>query len=97
MSLNAYNRIDDSDYQREDQIQLNNTIKMVNRTIIKFNENNAVATPWMTRLIHRRHRNTHMNSYHRLQTDGCHLSPEIRLAWAKALKHAIVNNMVNLQ
>lgn len=97
MSLNTYNRIDDNDYQRDDQIQLNNTIKMVNRTIVKFNETNAVATPWMTRLIHRRHRNTFMNSYHRLQIDGCHLSPEIRLAWAKALKHAIVNNMINLR
>lgn len=97
MSLNSYNRIDDVTYQHDDQVQLNITIKLVNRVIIKFNETNEVVTPWMTRLIHRRHRNTFMNSYHRLRIDGCHLSPEIRLDWAKALKNAIMKNIVDLK
>lgn len=96
MSLSTYNHSNDDYYQREDQIQLNITIKQVNQIIVKFNEQSSVATPWMTRLVHRRHRNTFMNSYHRLLSDGCHLSPEIRLSWAKALKRAIVNNMKDL-
>lgn len=92
MSLSMYNRFDQDKYLGNLQSILNTSIKLINREIVKKNENNAVSTPWLNRLVHRRHRKTYMNSYHRLQVDGCHLSPEVKEAWAKALKNAIINN-----
>lgn len=95
MSLKTYNHVFDANDLHDDQVILNDTIKLVNRSIVRYNESNSVATPWMTRLVHRRHRNMFMHSYHRLQSDGCHLSAEIRASWAKALKRAIINNMMD--
>lgn len=95
MSLKRYNHNMDVFNHSDDELLLNNTVKLVNRAIVRINEANSVATPWMSRVIHRRHRKSFMNSYHRLSEDGCHLSPEIRLSWASALKCAIINNMAD--
>lgn len=95
MSLKIYNHNMDVSYPSDHQLLLNNRVKLVNRAIVRINEANSVATPWMSRVIHRRHRKSYMNSYHRLSQDGCHLSPDIRLSWASALKRAIINNMAD--
>lgn len=94
MNLCTYNRCTETRYRDNLQGILNTTIKLVNKEIFKVNESNSVATPWLTRIVHRRHRKSYMNSYHRLQPDGCHLSPEILNHWALALKKAIINNMI---
>lgn len=96
MSLCTYNRCYETPHRKNVQNILNSTVRLVNKEIIKWNERNSVSTPWLGKLVHRRHRNTFMNSYHRLQADGCHLTPEICKSWAVALKTAITNNMVTI-
>lgn len=73
-----YNKHSQDNRAGNPQSILNASIKLINREIVKRNEKNAVATTWLNRLVHSRHRKTYMNSYHRLQIDGCHLSPEVR-------------------
>lgn len=94
MSLATYNREGSSSIQGTISAQdyLNRSIVHINREIVKFNVARQVITPWLSRTVHRRHRRTNTNSYHRLSPDGCHLSDEIYSYWAHALKKAVLIN-----
>lgn len=82
MNLLIYNKRINHPDDATDQDLLNEAVTLVNSEVTKFNTSLQVSTPWTSRIIHRRHRNTFINYYDKLSSDGCHLSQALRLHWA---------------
>lgn len=76
----------------ENQGILNEAIVKLNAEVVNFNKLHNNFTPWISRSVHRRHRQTFTNYYDKLASDGCHLSPRLRQHWAETLHEAVVNN-----
>lgn len=69
---------------------LDQSVKCVNDVIIQRNSELGFPTPWLHRLIHRNKQGKTTNSYHRLDSDGCHLTDPVLAYWAKELNNAIL-------
>lgn len=92
LSLAHYNKRLHHPDDIRDQPILNDSITRLNVEIVKFNNSNNNITPWTSRAIHRRHRQSFTNYYEKLASDGCHLSPLIRHHWAETLHDAVIKN-----
>lgn len=90
--LETYNKRPGHLDDRTNQKLLDETISVINPEVVRFNSAMEVATPWTSRIIHKRHRNQTTNRYDRLSPDGCHLSHEVRHHWADSLHEAVVKN-----
>lgn len=92
LNFSAYNKRPSHLDDLTNQVALNESIAHLNAEIMKYNTLNKNITPWTSRAVHRRHRNSVTNNYDRLANDGCHLSPAVRQFWADALHEAVVKN-----
>lgn len=91
LSFSTYNRRHHPD-DIMSQVTLNETIVKLNSEIIGLNNLHSNHTPWTSRTVHRRHRQSLTNLYDKLATDGCHLRPPLRQHWADSLHEAIMKN-----
>lgn len=92
MNLNQYNKNATDEETDIQQNLLNEIISQINEVIIDINTSNGVATPWTSRLVHKRNRKSFVHNYSLLSSDGCHLSDRLRAHWARALSDAIIKN-----
>lgn len=92
MNLAVYNKRQNNQMDEVSQRQLNESIAVVNSTIINRNTLLGLATPWTHSVIHRRTRTSFSNLYHKLSGDGCHLSPPVLTHWAETLQDATYRN-----
>lgn len=92
INLTAYNKREFHPDDIRNQTILNDTISLINSEILLFNTGHGLFTPWTSRIIHRQSRNGYTNHYHKLASDGCHLSPMVVTHWANSLHDAILKN-----
>lgn len=92
IDLSLYNKGQTVGLAEVQQPILNNLIIETNKLIVQVNTVNDVNTPWVSRLIHKRNRDKICHLYHRLASDGCHLTDELRRAWADILSDAVLKN-----
>lgn len=92
MELSTYNRRMHHPDDLRSQPLLNDTVTLVNTEIVKFNTVNNVSTPWISKIIHKRNRNSVTHQYHKLMADGCHLSQTVLNHWADSIHDAILKN-----
>lgn len=85
-------RVDITDYLTSQQNIINDSVRLINSTIIQRNSASNLATPWLQRTIHRNKNKKTTNGYYRLAPDGCHLNQAILETWAKELTVAVKKN-----
>lgn len=95
MDLSIYNKGQVVGLYDVQQSILNNSIIEINKLIVQVNEGNNIMTPWLCHIIHKRKRDKICHLYHKLASDGCHLTDEIRMAWAECLSDAVLKNSGN--
>lgn len=74
------------------QQRLNDIIIAINLTITTFNTHNDVLTPWLAKDVHMnksKKKGTKTYRYHKLASDGLHLTDTLRQKWAEILLTAI--------
>lgn len=91
MSIAHYNNID-PDICKEEQHTLDQAILDINQRIVSFNEEKGNKTPWTHAIIHRYFRRKYHFDYDRLDSDGCHLTDEVRSFWLRKISTAIIAN-----
>lgn len=92
LNFSTYNKRSHHPDDTLNQEILNEAVSKINTKIVKFNTAHKNFTPWISRAVHRRHRKNFTNNYDKLASDGCHLSPSVRLHWAESLHEAVIRN-----
>ena len=83
--LVVYHRIKTPD---DFQNVLNEAVVKINGEIGKLNKLNHTITPYTASFVHRHYSGSYHHSY-QYTSDGCHLSQEGKVYWAKQIKKAI--------
>lgn len=91
MGIAQYNKVD-PEVCKEDQYILDQALLDINKRIISFNDEKGNRTPWTHAIVHRYYRGRYHFAYERLDSDGCHLTDEIKLFWLKKIDTAINAN-----
>ena len=72
----------------EYQHVLDEAVILINGEVGKLNKLNQTITPYTASFVHRHYSGSYHHSYQHT-SDGCHLSPEAKVYWAKQIKKAI--------
>lgn len=86
-------RYNGTGYPDPQQDQLNNIVEGVNMEIVAQNTSQNLVTPWIARTIHKNRRDGRkIHRYHKMASDGVHLTDELRDTWAKEILKSIYKN-----
>lgn len=89
-NIAGYNGTRYPDQQQELQ---NEIVEGINLEIVAQNTSQGLVTPWIARTIHKNARDGRkIHRYHKLASDGIHLTQDLREIWAREILQSIYKN-----
>lgn len=80
-------------YPDQQQSLLNEIVEQVNMEIVAQNTSRELVTPWIARTVHKNRRDGRkIHRYHKLATDGVHLTQDLKEMWAQEILKSIYKN-----